>query len=208
VFDLYRKSIDGSGAEELVLATPLPKGPTDWSPDGRVLLYRSPGAETGLDIWALPLERDQKPFAVVQTMFDERDAKFSPDGRWIAFESNESGQREIYVRPFPGPGSNTRVSRSGGAQARWRADGRELFYVALDGRMMAVPVQFGSDGRVFEAGEPLGLFATRIGGAAQTRNRQQYVVSTDGRRFLMNNFVDESTLMRLIVNWKGVAGTP
>jgi Tol biopolymer transport system component len=208
VFDLYRKSIDGSGAEELVLATPLPKGPTDWSPDGRVLLYRSPGPETGLDIWALPLERDQKPFAVVQTMFDERDAKFSPDGRWIAFESNESGQREIYVRPFPGPGSNTRVSRSGGAQARWRADGRELFYVALDGRMMAVPVQFGSDGRVFEAGEPLGLFATRIGGAAQTRNRQQYVVSTDGRRFLMNNFVDESTLMRLIVNWKGVAGTP
>jgi hypothetical protein len=74
--------------------------------------------------------------------------------------------------------------------------------------MMAVPVQFGSDGRVFEAGEPLALFATRIGGAAQTRNRQQYVVSTDGRRFLMNNFVDESTLMRLIVNWKGVAGTP
>ncbi len=115
VFDLYRKAIDGSGGEDLVLATPFPKGPTDWSRDGRLLLFRSPDPKTGFDIWAVPLEGDRKPFPVVQTNFDERDGQFSPDGKWIAYQSNESGQYEIYVQPFPGPGGKTRISRNGGS---------------------------------------------------------------------------------------------
>jgi serine/threonine protein kinase len=112
VFDLYRKAIDGSGREDLVLATPFPKGPTDWSLDGRFLLFRSPDPKTGFDIWAVPLEGDGKPFAVVRTNFDERDGQFSSDGKWIAYQSNESGQDEIYVQPFSGPGRRIRVSRT------------------------------------------------------------------------------------------------
>jgi eukaryotic-like serine/threonine-protein kinase len=97
VFDLYSKAIDGSGHEDLVLATPFPKGPTDWSPDGRFLLFRSPEPKTGFDIWAVLLEGDRKPFPVVRTNFDE----FSSDGKWIADQSNQSGQYEIYLQPFP-----------------------------------------------------------------------------------------------------------
>jgi Tol biopolymer transport system component len=200
VFDLYRKAIDGSGGEDLVLATPLPKGPTDWSPDGRLLLFRSPDSKTGFDIWAVTLEGERKPFPVVRTNFDERDGQFSLDGEWIAYESNESGQYEIYVQPFPGPGGKVRVSRNGGAQVRWRRDGRELFYIGLDTRLMAVPIQIRN--RTLETGDPVSLFLTHIGGALQARFRQQYVVSDDGQRFLMNNIEEEPiSTMKLIVNW-------
>jgi dipeptidyl aminopeptidase/acylaminoacyl peptidase len=200
VYDLYRKAIDGSGGEDLVLATPLPKGPTDWSPDGRLLLFRSPDPKTGFDIWAVTMEGERKPFPVVRTNFDERDGQFSPDGRWIAFESNESGQYEIYVQPFPGPGGKVRVSRNGGAQVRWRQGARELFYIGLDARLMAVPIQIRN--QTLETGDPVPLFFTHIGGALQARFRQQYMVSDDGQRFLMNN-IEEAPIstMKLIVNW-------
>jgi Tol biopolymer transport system component len=200
VYDIYRKAIDGSGGEDLVLATPLPKGPTDWSPDARLLLFRSPDPKTGFDIWAVTLEGERKPFPVVRTNFDERDGQFSPDGRWIAYESNESGQYEIHIQPFPGPGGKIRVSRNGGAQVRWRRDGRELFYIGLDARLMAVPIQIRN--QTLETGDPVPLFSTHIGGALQARFRQQYMVSDDGQRFLMNNIEEEPiSTMKLIVNW-------
>ena len=107
-----------------------PKSPLAWSPDGRVLLYAIQHPKTGLDLWALPLAGDRKPFPVVQTPFDETAGQFSPNGRWVAYQSNESRQVEIYVRPFPGPGSQWQVSTAGGSQPRWRPDGKELFYVA------------------------------------------------------------------------------
>ena len=134
VFDLYQKPATGAGSEDLLLATPQNKAPVDWSPDGRFVLYRSPGPMTGFDLWALPLDGDRKPFPVVQTTFEERDGQFSPDGKWIAYQSNESGRVEIYVQPFPGTGRKERISTSGGTQVRWRRDGKELFYIALDGR--------------------------------------------------------------------------
>jgi Tol biopolymer transport system component len=200
VYDIYRKAIDGSGGEDLVLATLLPKGPSDWSPDGRLLLFRSPDPKTGFDIWAVTLEGERKPFPVVRTNFDERDGQFSPDGRWIAYESNESGQYEIYIQPFPGPGGKIRVSRNGGAQIRWRRDGKELFYIGLDARLMAVPIQIRN--QTLETGDPVPLFSTHIGGALQARFRQQYMVSDDGQRFLMNNIEEEPiSTMKLIVNW-------
>jgi dipeptidyl aminopeptidase/acylaminoacyl peptidase len=201
VLDLYQVPIDGSAGEELLLATALPKGPNDWSPDGRFLLYRSPDPKTGFDIWALPVDGNKKPFPVVQTNFDERDAQFSPDGKWIAFESNESGQYEIYVQAFPGKGGKTRVSRAGGAQVRWRRDGSELFYIGLDDRLMAVAIRL--EDRAVQTGDPVPLFSTRVGGALQPRFRQQYVVSQDGQRFLMNSYAEEPvSTMRLILNWK------
>jgi eukaryotic-like serine/threonine-protein kinase len=99
--DLYRKSATGSGSEELILRSPNTKSVTDWSLDGEWLLYRDANPNTGFDLWALPLTGEQRPLPVVQTSFDERDAQFSPDGKWVAYGSNESGRFEIYVSTVP-----------------------------------------------------------------------------------------------------------
>jgi Tol biopolymer transport system component len=203
--DLYRKSLTGTGDPELLLATPESKLPSDWSPDGQFVLYRSLGLGVGTshDLWALPMTGDRKPFPVVQTPFNERDGQFSPDGKWIAYQSDESGRFEIYVQPFPGPGRKERLSTNGGAQVRWRHDGRELFYIALDGRLMAVPIQLASNGQSVQAGAPVPLFATHVGGALQGVNRQQYAVSPDGQRFLMNTITEDATgPITVILNWK------
>jgi len=141
----------------------------------------------------------------VQTDFDERDGQFSPDGKWIAFESNESGRYEVYLQPFPGPGARVPVSAGGGAQVRWRRDGRELFYIALDGRLMAVPIGIGGADRAPEIGAAVPLFTTNVGGAIlQGIARQQYAVTADGQRFLMNVLVEEANAspITLILNWK------
>jgi len=202
VHDLYQTSIAGAGREELLLTTPQIKHPTDWSGDGRFVLYRSQDPKMGWDIWAVPVDGDRKPFPVVQTNFDERDGQFSPDGKWIAYQSNESGRVEIHVQPFPGPGAKTTISTNGGAQVRWRRDGKQLFYIALDGRLMAVPIRLGQS---VEAGEPVALFDTHVGGAVQANLRQQYMVSPDGQRFLMNTFPDEAPAspITVILNWAG-----
>jgi serine/threonine protein kinase/Tol biopolymer transport system component len=202
VFDLYQKSATGVGSDELLLATPQNKAPVDWSPDGRFLLYRSPGATTGFDLWALPMFGDRKPFVVAQTNFEERDGQFSPDGKWIAYQSNESGQTQVLVQPFPGPGGKLQVSADGGAQVRWRADGRELFYVSPDGRLMAVPIRLAADRRSLEGGAPVPLFATRMGGAASGTNRQDYVVSQDGQRFLVDVAESVASPIAVVLNWK------
>jgi Tol biopolymer transport system component len=201
VYDLYQKSATGAGNEELLLATTESKDQVDWSPDGHFLLYRSLNPKAGYDIWALPLEGDRKPFPVVQTNFDERDGQFSPDGKWIAFQSDESGRFEIYVQPFPGPGGKLQVSAAGGAQVRWRRDGKELFYIAFDGRLMAVPIR--QNAQTMEPGAPAPLFATHVGGALQSPFMQQYVVSPDGQRFLMNTVKEEAASpITVILNWK------
>jgi len=145
---------------------------------------------------------DGKPFPVVQTNFDERDAQFSPDGKWIAYQSNESGRFEIYIQPFPGPGSKLQVSTNGGAQVRWGPNGKELFYIALDARLMAVPIRLASNPQTAEPGSPTPLFATRVGGALQGLFRQQYDVSSDGARFLMNTITEEAASpITVILNW-------
>jgi serine/threonine protein kinase/Tol biopolymer transport system component len=204
-FDLYRQRLDRTGKAELLLATPEDKMPSDWSHDGRVLLYTTFfGATTANDIWALPLNGERKPVPVVQTAFDEMHPQFSPDGRWIAYESNETGQFEIYLQQFPGPGGRQRISTAGGAQVRWRRDGGELFYIALDGRLMAVPIRFASDGQTVDAGTPAPLFATHVGGAVSGTDRQQYVVSSDGQRFLMSVVPEDPNPppITVILNWR------
>jgi Tol biopolymer transport system component len=192
VFDLYEKSATGAGAEALVLATPQNKFAVDWSPDGKFVLYVSNDPEMNYDIWALPLGEERTPFTVVRTSSEERDAQFSPDGRWIAYQSNDSGRLEVYVKPFRGEAARWQLSKDGGAQVRWRGDGKELFYLALDGELMSVPLRFDSSGSAIDAGAPVRMFATRMGRGVQTSNRQQYMVSDNGQRFLMNSIVEDA----------------
>jgi hypothetical protein len=206
-FGLYEKSVTGGGAERLLLATPQ-KNPVgeDWSPDGRFLLYRVTDA-TGRDLWALPLVgpdgEGRKPFPVVQTEFEEREGQFSPDGKWIAYASNRSGRFEIYAQPFPGPGGTPQVSSAGGVQPRWRRDGKELFYIAPDGRMTAVSVAAAPDGQSLQIGQPVGLFASRIArGGTPGGDKHAYAVSPDGQRFLIEQTTEQAAApITIVLNW-------
>ena len=202
-YDLYMKSTAGSGNDEVLMTSTQNKVATDWSADGRFILFRSNDPKMSYDIWAMQIDGDRKPVPVVQTNFDERDAQFSPDGKWIAYQSNESGRFEIYVQPFGSTGKKLQVSTNGGAQVRWRRDGKELFYVALDGRLMAVPITLPATGQTAESGAPVPLFVTHVGGAVQSPLKQQYTVSPDGQRFLMSTVPEESTApITMILNWK------
>ena len=189
---LYVRAVASApGTETRLLASTSDDTPTDWSSDGRYLLFHRIDPKTGPDLWALPFDRDGRagaPIVVAQTATDEHFGKLSADGKWIAYQSNESGQAEIYVQPFPGPGPKVRVSTNGGIQALWKADGRELYYLAADGRLMAAPVQFGSGGSTIELAAAVPLFWTHMWGAARSTNilYPQYSVSRDGQRFLMN----------------------
>jgi len=200
VFDIVQKNTDGSGGEQLLFKSAVNKAPLDMSPDGRFLLYRTLDSKTSFDIWALPVTG--KPFPVAQSRFAEREAAFSPDGRWVAYQSDESGRFEIYVQEFPAATNRMQLSSNGGTQARWRHDGTELFYVALDGRLMAVPIVRGPKGAL-ESRTPVPLFLTRIGGAVTGPQKQQYDVSLDGQRFLMNTLNQESSSpISVVLNWR------
>jgi eukaryotic-like serine/threonine-protein kinase len=189
---LYARSVAAApGTETPLLSSTTADTPTDWSIDGRYLVFQRADPKTNLDLWALPFDRDGRPgtpIVVVQTTAVEQNGQLSADGRWIAYQSNESGQAEIYVQPFPGPGPKARVSSNGGSQVRWRADGRELFYLATEGRLMAVPIRMGSNDSTIEPGAATPLFWTQMWGAAQPSAVlfPQYSVSPDGQRFLMN----------------------
>jgi Tol biopolymer transport system component len=199
--DLYQKPSNGAGNDELLLESSLNKFPQDWSPDGRFLLYMQMDPKTGDDLWVLPLFGERKPFPYVNTSFNEANGQFSPDGRWVAYQSDESGQIEIYVRPFPGPGGKWQISTGGGIEPRWRRDGKELFYIAPDGKLMAAPTQ--GAGQTVEAGAAVALFQTRIVGGGQYRLKQQYAVAPDGQRFLINITAADATAspITIVTNW-------
>ena len=140
-----------------------------------------------------------------EASFEEREGRFSPDGKWIAYQSNESGRFEIYVQPFPGPGGKFQISTKGGAQPRWNKNGKEIFYLSLDSKIMAAPVKSSSEGQSVEIGTPAALFAVRVPNVLPFgASRQQYAVSSDGQRFLVNVSADEGAAspITLIYNWK------
>jgi serine/threonine protein kinase len=196
--DLYQKASNGSGTEEAVLEDNLTKLYLSWSPDGGSILYgTSTGTpQTGNDLWVLPLSGDRKPVPFLQTQFWERLGQFSPDGRWVAYASNESGRFEIYVAPFPGPGGKWQVSVAGGQQPRWRGDGSEVFYLAPGGTLMAAKAS--SQRESFQVGEVRPLFQAPV-----VRGRFQYDVTGDGQQFLMNTTAEQvvSTPVTVVVNW-------
>jgi serine/threonine protein kinase len=202
--NLYWKLSNRDGAEdELLLESNQPKAPVDWSPDGHFLLFRSGDLQTGSDLWILPVHGNKKPVPFLKTPFEERNGQFSPDGKWVAYESNESGRFEIYVQPFPGPGRKVPISSNGGAQPRWNKNGKEIFYVSLDSKLTAAPVKVSPDGESIESGTPATLFPVRIpGGPVTAFGRQEYAVSSDGQRFLVNLAADEAASpITLIYNW-------
>ena len=205
-YDLFQRSRDGT--EKALFTSNDLKIPTDWSRDGHFLLYRVFG-KSGSDLWVLPLEGDaQKPFAFADTQFDEREGQFSPDGHWVAYQSNERDHFEIYLKPFPGPGDTMPITSEGGTQPRWGANGKELFYIAPDGMLMSVPMTWGADGQPRVAGRPTVLFRARTAfGPVPGGNRQQYGVALDGR-FLINREPDDPTAapITVILHWS--AGHP
>jgi Tol biopolymer transport system component len=205
-YNLHWKLSSGAGADELLLESDQTKVSADWSPDGRFLLFRSLDPQTGWDLWVLPVSGDKRPFPFLKTPFEEREGQFSPDGKWIAYQSNESGRFEIDVQPFPGPGGKFRISSNGGAQPRWNTNGKEIFYLSLDSKMMAAPVKLSPDGQSLEAGTPAALFPVRIFGGPllAAALKQQYAVSSDGQRFLVSLVTgeDSASPITLILNWK------
>jgi len=196
---LYQRAASGAGNDEALLKSDHPKAPNDWSADGRFILYQDRDPKTNRDLWVLPLSGDQKPFPFLQTEFDEFQGQFSPDGKWIAYTSNESGTWQVYVRSFPPSGGKWQVSTAGGAQPQWRRDGRELYYISPDRKLMAVEVK--GDGSTFEVGVPKVLFELRVPGIPGPRN--YYVAAAAGRRFLVTSVLEEATPqpISVVLNW-------
>ncbi|HJZ78843.1 MAG TPA: hypothetical protein VKD91_00805, partial [Pyrinomonadaceae bacterium] len=202
VVNMYQKLSNGTGTDEVVLKSAQPVGPHDWSPDGKFILYGTISPKTGTDMLLLPVSGDQKPIPFIQTEFDERQGRFSPDGRWVAYSSNESGQFQVYVQSFPISGGKWQVSTTGGAQPQWRRDGKELFYLSPERKIMAVEVN--GAGPTFVAGIPQPLFDARVstifpgaGGAIY------YAASGDGQRFLLNTLAGDSSPVpfTVVMNW-------
>jgi serine/threonine protein kinase len=199
-FNLYSKSANGAAPEELILETPNSKFTQDWSRNGQFLLYNEVDVKTGRDLWALPTTgNDRTPIEVTKTQFEEQNGQFSPDGQWVAYETNESGRFEIVVQPFPVATGKWHVSTAGGIQPRWRPDGKELYFVSPDGKLMAASVTI--SGATFTVGTSVPLFPVTLPPGLGS-NRDQYAVSRDGR-FLINEPVDKSsTPITIILNWK------
>jgi len=191
-FNLYQRTTGGTGEEVALLESSENMVPEDWSRDGRFLSYITSDSAGRWDLGVLSVGGTSKPIRITKTPYNEMGSQFSSDGHWIAFESDESGRNEIYVQSFPGPGAKTIVSTGGGLQPRWRRDGQELFYVAPDGKLMAVAMHVTPDGRTLEPSSPIPLFVTRISSTRTGGSRHEYVVTADGQRFLMNTFVEQN----------------
>ena len=200
---IYRETADGAGESQLLLRTDFLSVPKSWSSDGRYILFdRVDPASGSADVLALPTEGDRRPLAIAATPSNEDQGQFSPDGRWVAYISNESGQSEVYVIPFPPSPASGRwiVSRGGGVQPRWSRDGQELFYISPDWTMMAVPV---STFPVFHAGTPQPLFNTKMVDTGIRTGPISWDISPDGKRFLI--ITDESqdtSSLNVILNWR------
>lgn len=200
-FDFYQKPANGSGSDELILAATSSQYPDSWSKDGKYLLYEvDNGIDYKFDLFVLPMFGDRKPFPYVQTPFVESHGQFSPDGKWVAYASDQSGRAEIYVESFPRGNGFWQISTNGGDQPQWRADGKELYYLAPDKNIMSVSV---NNSGTIEFGRPAALFQTNVPLTGLSDDRNSYVPRADGQKFLVLQLTDtgNSQPWNVILNW-------
>jgi eukaryotic-like serine/threonine-protein kinase len=200
-YHIYSKAADGSGAEQKVLESEDAQeaGPR-FSPDGRYLVYlRRPntGSQPSIDLWALPLFGDRKPIPIVQSAFDKGGAAISPDGKWLAYHTSDSGRNEVYITAFPGAGAKWQFSTNGGIEAHWRKDGKELFFLDPTDNLVAVDVNIANNAP--QLGVPHILFQAN----AIHRQSGPYDVTGNGKKFLVNtgNLKEGSDPLTLVLNW-------
>ncbi len=197
VFEIFSKAADGSGDEEPLLSTPNDKYPNSVSPDGKTLLLTTTISHANGDLWTVPLQSPKQAKPFLATEFDESRGAFSPDGRWVAYQSSESARNEVCVRSFPTGGNRFQVSTDGGSEPVWAKNGKELFYRSGK-KLMSVPVQLGAD---FVPGPPKVLFEGDFASGDET---SAYDVSPDGQRFY---FIQEDkksgqqAKINIILNW-------
>jgi eukaryotic-like serine/threonine-protein kinase len=200
-WDVYERELDGAPQADMapdhaVLRSLTNTYPQDWSRDGAWLAYTNSDPVTREDLWLLPATGDRDPQPLLRTEFNEREAQFSPDGRWIAYTSDETSQTEVFVRSVAGPGSRWKISVNGGAEPRWRGDGKELFYVGPARQMMVADI--GSAESLLPS-TPRMLFDTPVGQTLWW----DYVVTPDGQRFIIKQPVGEgSSPMTVVLNWR------
>jgi hypothetical protein len=198
MYDFFEKPIAGPSADVVLMESAENKSLDDWSRDNRFILYAVQGHQhAARNLWALPLAGDRKPFAVTTSLYDEINGRLSSDGHWVVYQSNEAGEYDVYLRPFPGPGRAWRISTNGGTWPAWRRDGREIFYLGPDNSVMAVPITLAFNGATVERGTPVALFSTRPGSTFEP--------SPDGQRFLVNAVIEDPPTPPIVVilNWAG-----
>ncbi|HEY3171970.1 MAG TPA: protein kinase, partial [Thermoanaerobaculia bacterium] len=198
ILDLYEKPASGSGEPRVVVRSNTDKFPTDWTRDGRFLVYHTFGGSSTWDIWVAPTDGG-KPFALLASKFTEAQGQVSPDGRWIAYASDESGRFEIYVTQFPQKRGRWQISTGGGSQPCWRGDGRELFYLGPEQALMSVAVR---PGDAFEASVPVPLFTANFPPVVPAY-WGNYAATNDGQRFLISELLPEATTtpINVVLNW-------
>jgi Tol biopolymer transport system component len=181
--------------EEVLVESSEDKSPTDWSPDGKFILFQSNHPKTKSDVWVVPMTGDRKPFPFLQTEYSESNARFSPDMKWIAYQSDESGPNQIYVRPFPGPGAKWQISTSGGTRPSWDRNGKEIFYLN-GGKILSAEVN--GNGSTFETGKVKLYFDPSSIGGTLVRD-----ISGDGQSILLEipRGLRTSTPLTIVVNW-------
>ncbi len=203
IFGVFVKPADGVGAETKLFGIAENTAPVDWSSDGRYILLLRVGGSTRWDLVAIPANGDSTMIPVATTPFVELEGRFSPDGRWVVYSSNESGRREVYVQPFPTPAGKWQISTAGGRDPIFSADGKEIYFISPGGAMMAVPLEIGAGIR---PGVPQQLFNGAQSDAIQFGH--SFAVSPDGKRFLMRRSRGARTLLptNITLNWTSEVG--
>jgi Tol biopolymer transport system component len=200
---LYEKAASGTGQERELWSCGEPLSATDWSRDGRFLAVSRLSAKTDWDIWIVPTDGKTQPFAFLQERYMEIRASFSPDGRWIAYQSNESGRTEVYVQQFPGPGGKWQISTEGGVEPHWSGDGKEIFYTAADSKIESAAVETGA---TFNAAIPRTLFDARL---EPVGRRNRVAVTRDGKQFLLLSPLGKERMqpLNVILHWTASLGS-
>jgi hypothetical protein len=199
MWDVFIKSIHQ--ADHVIGASGgFGKFTSDWSPDGKFLVYHTPAAQTNWDVWVLPVDDPSKQWPILQSRFNEMLGSVAPNGRWLAYTSDETGGPQVYVQSFPDPGKKVRVSRQGGYEPKWASTGDELFFISADRKLMAVEVR--TTGPVLDPGVPQELFALPVPDLVPSFSNT-YAVAARGQKFLVNTLVhgSASSTMSVVLNW-------